>query len=603
METTTAPLESPKVRWDLSALFSGFDDPKIEATWVKAEAESDAFAQKYRGKIADPSLTAANLREAVLAMEALTNEMQKPMEYGNLRFAVEATNPEAGAFIQAQMERSSSIRVKLIFFELEVQQIEDGLYQSLVQDPGLLPYAHFLGRLREATPFMLSEKEEALMEHLANTGSRAWVRLHDEVLTYHKFAYRNPENGETSELTQSEVLDLLRSPDRAKRIAAGDSLSAGLQQLNHILCFLYNTLLQDKAIDDKLRNRPYPEHSRHTANELDKEIVDLVMRLCKENEHVVARYYRLKREILGLPELTHVDRYAPLFETKEQIGWEKAQEMVLASFGQFSPTLRDRAAEFFDKNWIDAEARDGKTGGAFCSYMTPDLHPVVMMSYLNKIDDVMTLAHELGHGAHGSLSRKQTLFNFYGSLPLAELASIFGEQLVFENVVKSTTADDQLALYAAKIEGIFASVFRQSAMFRFEQRCHAKRREDGELAPEEFSEIWQDELQGMFGDSVKMEAQHATWWSYVGHFIFAPFYVYAYSFGELLTMALYERARHEGPEFEANYVKVLELGGSLSPVDLMKIVGVDLRDEAFWRGGFAVIDDLVAKFETLWQAR
>lgn len=603
METTTAPLESPKVRWDLSALFASFDDPKVEATWSKAEADSDAFAAKYRGKIADPNLTAETLLAAVTEMEALTNEMQKPMEYGNLRFAVEATNPEAGQFLQAQMERSSEIRVKLIFFELEVQQIEEGHFQRLVQDSGLQPYAHFLGRLREATPFMLSEKEEALMEHLANTGSRAWTRLHDEVLTYHKFAYKDPTTGETSELTQSEVLDLLRNPDRAVRIAAGDSLSGGLQQLNHLLCFLYNTLLQDKAIDDKLRNRPYPEHSRHAANELDKEIVDLVMRLCKENEHVVARYYRLKREILGLPELTHVDRYAPLFETKEQIGWDQAREMVLSSFGQFSPTLRDRAAEFFDRNWIDAEARDSKTGGAFCSYMTPDLHPVVMMSYLNKIDDVMTLAHELGHGAHGSLSRKQTLFNFYGSLPLAELASIFGEQLVFENVVKTTTADDQLALYAAKIEGIFASVFRQSAMFRFEQRCHAKRREDGELAPEEFSEIWQDELQGMFGDSVKMEAQHATWWSYVGHFIFAPFYVYAYSFGELLTMALYERARHEGPEFEANYVKVLELGGSLSPVDLMKIVGVDLRDEAFWRGGFAVIDNLVAKFESLWRSR
>jgi oligoendopeptidase F len=337
-------------------------------------------------------------------------------------------------------------------------------------------------------------------------------------------------------------------------------------------------------------------------NELQKPTVDLVMRLCKEKQDLVARYYRVKREIMGLPELTHIDRYAPLFETKEQISYDDARTLIIEAFGQFSGEMSQRADEFFDKNWIDAEPRNGKTGGAFCSYNTPDTHPVIMMSYLNKMDNVMTLAHELGHGVHASLSRAQSYFNFHGTLPLAELASIFGEQVVFDRLVKEASEGDKLALYAEKIEGTFASVFRQAAMFRFEQRCHNLRREEGELNAEEIGAVWQDELQGMFGDSVKMGDQHSAWWSYVGHFIFAPFYVYAYSFGELLSMSLYSRAQKEGPEFEAKYIKMLEMGGSKTPEELMAFVGVNLDDEAFWLGGFEAIESMISTFEGLWAA-
>jgi oligoendopeptidase F len=325
-----------------------------------------------------------------------------------------------------------------------------------------------------------------------------------------------------------------------------------------------------------------------------------VIDVCRENYGLVSRFYTVKRGILGLEELTHLDRYAPLFEAEREVSWDEAKQIVLTSFAGFSQEMADRAAEFFDQNWIDAEPRKGKRGGAFCSYLTPDTHPVVFQSYLNKSDDVMTLAHELGHGVHASFSREQSYFNFHGTLPLAELASTFGEMLVFENLVSEASTKDKLALYAEKIEGVFATIFRQAAMFRFEQRSHQARRTEGELAPEDFSAIWQEEMQAMFGDSVKLGDEHRHWWLYVSHFFASPFYVYAYSFGELLVLSLYQIAKEKGPAFADDYTKLLKLGGSKSPKELMALVGIDLDDREFWLGGFRALEGLVAEFERLW---
>lgn len=600
MSSTISLPSSPAVRWDLSALYSGLEDPKIEALWDAMNTAADAFASKYRGAIAREDITAEFLAGAIGEYEHILNESSKPGNYASLLFSVETNNPEIGAFMQEQQERSSEIRVKLVFFDLELQKIPESRYQAIRGEAALAQFTHFLDVVRAATPYMLSEEQETLLEEVANTGSRAWVRLFDEVTSNHVYKYTAPGTTEPVDKNESELLAMLRSADRAERTAAADAFSAGLGELSHILTYTYNNLLADKKLEDRLRKRPYAEHSRHTANELDKETVDLVMQLCKENQHLVSRYYHVKRNILGLPELTHVDRYAPLFEGKDVVEWEEGKQKVLNAFGKFSEPMRVAAEEFFTKNWIDAEVRPGKSGGAFCSYVTPDLHPVVMVNYFNKLDDVMTLAHELGHGVHASLSRAQSLVNFHGTLPLAELASIFGEMLVFEDLVGSASHRDRLALYAEKIEGIFATVFRQAAMFRFEQRAHEARRTEGELTAEELGDIWQDELQSMFGDSVKMGDQHRAWWSYVGHFVFAPFYVYAYSFGELLTLSLYQSAKDAGPEFADNYLEVLRLGGSKTPFELMDMLGVDLRSRDFWLGGFAAIEKMVATFEDLW---
>lgn len=600
MSATLPEVSPPHARWDLSALFNSIDDPRIDQTWKDADSRATAFDEKFRGKIAHDDLTANTLLAAIQEVEALALDLAKPVTYANLLFAQDSSNPRHGAFLQSQMERGTGIQVKIMFFELELQSISESKISELLMDPALNPYEHFIHVTRTFSPYRLSEKEEVLLEEAANTGSRAWVRLFEELTSNHVYRLRRPGSDSAEELSQEEVLTMLRDGDRALRQAAADAFSVGLAELQRVICFAYNTLLQDKSVEDRLRKHPYPEHSRHLTNELPKETVDLVVGLCKRHEELVARYYRVKREILGLPELTHIDRYAPLFEAEELISYERAEKMVLDAFDSFSPIIKDKAAEFFSKSWIDAEPRPGKSGGAFCSYITPDTHPVILMSYLCKAGDVNTLAHELGHGVHASLSREQSYFNFHGTLPLAELSSIFGEMLVFEKLMESATTKDQLAMVADKCEGIFATVFRQAAMFRFEQNCHKARRERGELTPEEFGEAWQEEIQAMFGDSVKLGDQHKLWWSYVGHFFFAPFYVYAYSFGELLTLSLYQKAKVEGPEFAEKFVKVLRLGGSKSPQELMDIVGADLNSEPIWNGGFTAIDQMVGKFESLW---
>ncbi len=595
--TTLAP---PTARWDLTSLFSGPDDPRVPAAWSDLARRADEFAERYRGKIEAPDLTAHTLAEAIEELEWIAAEAAKPMNFAELLFAADASDPKLGAFLQAQREQATGLQVKLIFFELELMSANSGLIGSLLEDRRLENYRHYVGVVRKHSPHRLSEPEEIVLEETANTGVRAWVRLFDEVTSNHVFDYLDPRSGESSGLSQEEVLNLLRDPDRRVREAAADSFTSGLESLKRVLTFTFNTLLQDKSVGDRLRKHPYPEHSRHLANELDKATVDLVVRLCIQNYRLVERFYKVKRQILGLEELTHIDRYAPLFEASEEIGYEEAQSIVLEAFGAFSPELKQRADEFFRSDWIDAEPRPGKTGGAFCSYNTPDTHPVVLMSYLNKMNDVMTLAHELGHGAHASLSREQSYFNFHGTLPLAELASTFGEMLVFEKVVAKASPKDKLALYAEKIEGVFATVFRQAAMYGFEQRCHQARRSQGELSAEQIGEVWQVQLQEMFGKSVRLGEQHKLWWSYVSHFVAVPFYVYAYSFGELLVLSLYQMAKAEGPAFEAKYVELLRLGGSRSPQELMDTVGVDLGSEEFWQGGFRAMESLVAEFERLW---
>lgn len=587
------------VQWDLSPLFSSNDDPLIERLWAEVNDRADRFAESYRGKIEDGELSAQELVAAIAEYESIIQEAGKPGNYASLWHSADVGDPVRGAFYQDQAERGSELTIKIMFFTLELQAAPDEYIDGVLADDSSANYRHFIRNARAFSPHMLSETEEVLLEEVANTGSRAWVRLHDELTANHEMPYVDPLTGEMQMLTQSEVLAMLRNPDRSVRKAAADAVTQAMKELERAITFTYNTLLADKRLEDRLRKFEYPEQSRHLANELEKETVDVVVELCSTRADSVERYYNLKRQILNVDELAHYDRYAPIFDTAAKVGWKDATSTVLDSFGEFSPTMREHAAAFFDRNWIDAEPRKGKTGGAFCSYVTPDLNPYVLMSYHGNISDVMTLAHELGHGVHASLSREQTYLNFHGTLPLAELASIFGEMLVFESVTADASDETKLALYADKIEGIFASVFRQAFMFRFERRCHVERRESGELSPERFRELWLEEQQLMFGESIPMTEDYGWWWIYIGHFFFAPFYVYAYAFGELLTLGLYKTAKEQGAEFEQKYIEVLRLGGSKTPHELMEIVGVDLRSRDFWNGAFDVIDELVSTFEQL----
>jgi oligoendopeptidase F len=346
---------------------------------------------------------------------------------------------------------------------------------------------------------------------------------------------------------------------------------------------------------------PDPATSRHIANELDPKVVEIVIECARKNYGLVNRYYRLKREILGYDTLTHYDRYAPLFETKETVSYAEARDIILNSFGAFSPEMARTADKFFQGAWIDAEPRKGKRGGAFCSYVTPDLHPFVFQSYMDQLEDVMTLGHELGHGIHAYVARPQGYLNMHSTLPIAELASTFGEMLVFNDLQEKAELADRLALYANKIEGIFATIFRQAAMYQFEREIHTARREKGELSAEAIGESWQRLQQEMFGDSVNLADEHRSWWSYVSHFIHTPFYVYAYTVGELLVLSLYAQAQREGAAFEPRYLELLKAGGSLAPKDLMARIGIDIADPAFWQGGMDVLAGLIERFEDLYR--
>ena len=593
MEATGRDLGAD-VHWNLDDLYQSMDDSRIEETLTTSQTRAEKFAGDYKGKINVPALTAETLGDALREYEDLQQEAYKPAYFASLLFATDTGDASRGAFLQKMREAGTRLSLPLLFFELELAAVPDKILEPMLTASAVAPYKHYIGTVRAARAYMLSETEERLMEELANTGGRAFDRLFDEVTAIATFAFRGEE------LSQAQVLAKIMDPDRETRREAATAFTEGLQKQSRTVTFIFNTLMQEKNVKDRLRGFQTPQQSRHLANELTEETVSLVVDTVVRNYPLVARYYEIKREILGLDMLTHYDRYAPLYQAEEIITYPEAQQIVLEAFGHFSPEMRHRASEFFDKNWIDAEATKGKQGGAFCSYITPDKHPYVLMNYLGRMKDVMTLAHELGHGVHASLSRSQTLLNFHGTLPLAELASTFGEMLVFEKVTQQASLKDKLALYAEKIEGAFATIPRQTALYRFEKAIHEHRRTQGELTTEEFGEHWQREIQAMFGDSVKLGDEHKLWWSYIGHFVGSPFYVYAYSVGELLVLSLYQQSKKEGAAFAEKYLGMLEAGGSLTPQELVSKVGVTLDDPAFWQGGFDVLAGLVTEFEALW---
>jgi oligoendopeptidase F len=583
-----------QIAWNLGDLFSGIDDPRIEEALTSAKSRAEAFQKTYQGKIDTPDLTASTLAASLRELEAIGVLSAKPGSFASLKFAADTSDPANQAFMQKMMERGTEISIPLIFFDIELANLSDDILKPLLKDPEVAHYRHHINTLRLYREHMLSETEEKLLEETANTGARAFRRLFEQVTSSQKYEFKGQQ------LTQSEILAKLYSADREERKEGATSFSKGLENGLPTVTYISNTLMQDKNVKDRLRKYSYPEQARHMSNELSAETVETVATACEKNFTLVNRYYKVKRDILGLDTLTHYDRYAPLFESESHVAWPDAKEMVLSSFGAFSPVMRDTAAEFFDKGWIDAAPRAGKRGGALCSYITPDLHPYVLMSYLERSRDVMTLAHELGHGVHASLSRGQTYFNFYGTLPMAELASTFGEMLVFENLVASATTKERLALVGGKIEDSFATIFRQATMYRFEQKIHKHRREKGELTQADFGNYWQECIASMFGDSLELGEEHRIWWSYVGHFIASPFYVYAYSFGELLVLSLFQKYKKEGPSFADKYLGVLKCGGSMTPQQLMDQVGVNLSDPAFWQGGMDVLANEISTFEGLW---
>jgi oligoendopeptidase F len=597
-DTTTDSAAGPAagVRWDLSDLYPEPAEPAIERDLDAAEAAAACFAERYRGRVA--SLDAAGLAAALGELEALLEPPGRAGAYAALRFAADTSAPAHGALLQRVQERSSAVRNAVVFFQLEWVAQDDGRAAALLANPALARRRHLLESMRRYRPHVLSEPEERILEELANTGERAWGRLFDEILASARF--RVTLDGETKELSEEETLSLLYDASRERRRAAAAGLSEGLKQHARVLAFVFNTLVQNKAIEDRLRAYPDPLAARHLANEIEPASVEALLAASERAFPLVQRYYRLKARLLGLDELLDYDRYAPVGEALGQVSFDAARRIVLAAYRDFSPALAELAARFFERRWIDAELRPGKRGGAFSASTVPSVHPYVMLNYTGTLRDVMTVAHELGHGVHQSLAREQGLFEQDTPLTLAETASVFGEMLVFRRLLKEERdPKTRLALLCGKLEDAFATVFRQVVMTRFEEKLHAARRSEGELPIERINALWLSANAPMHGDAVRLTDDYAWWWLYIPHFVHSPFYCYAYAFGELLVLALLRRYDEEGETFVPRYLDLLRAGGSQAPAALLARLGLDVSDPRFWEGGLAVLEGMVAEAEAL----
>lgn len=594
MASTAKALKSGSegIKWDLSDLYSGLEDSRIERDTKGLIKKSAAFEKKYRGKINSKTINAPTLLKAVSELESISEQIGKLLSFAYLIFAADTARPEHGAFLQKIQEKATEARKYLMFFELEWVALNDTKARKLMDDKRLSHYRHFLEQERKYKPHRLSEPEEKILDEKANTGARAFRRLFDEVLNNIRFKVRL--DGKIKSLSETETLALLYDPDRTKRKAAAEGLTEGLLANAHVLTFIFNTLVQDHAVSDRLRSFSYPMESRHLDNEIDRATVDALITSCEKNYGMVAKYYRLKKKLLGLKKFYDYDRYAPLFSDSKTIRYGEGKKIILSSFDVFSPKMSEIAGKFFERSWIDAETRDGKRGGAFSHGTVPSAHPYVFMNYTGRLRDVMTLAHELGHGVHQYLSRKQGYFQSNTPLTTAETASVFAEMLVFHKLTETVKdPKTRLSLVCSKLEDIFATVFRQVVLTRFEESLHTARRERGELRQADIDKLWVQANEPMFGDSVKLTDNYSHWWLYIPHFIHSPFYCYAYSFGELLVLALYHKYLNEGNKFVPRYIELLSSGGSEAPEKLLERVGVNIKDPGFWQGGLDLLKDMV----------
>jgi oligoendopeptidase F len=594
MATTSAD----GIRWDLTDLFSSHDDPAIEATLNDCRARAEAFARRFRGRLEQSEgMSSPIFLEGLKELEAIYEALGRVGSFAGLLYAADTSRPEYQDLEQKAEQRSTEVKNLLLFFELEWLKVDDAVVEKLLNDPALNPYNHYLRALRRFRPHTLSEPEEKIINEKDSTGRSAFGRLFSEITSSLSFALE--KDGHKEELNLSQILALLHEPDRALRQQAMDTLYYGLSQHGQVLAFTYDNLIQDHLTMDRLRHYPNPMLQRHLVNEIDAVAVCTMMKVTEANYGLAQDYFRLKAQLLGLPRLALHDQYAPLGKDVSPFTYRQAQQAISWAFETFTPLFREIAGEFFAANWIDAEVRKGKRGGAFCASPSPQLHPYILCNYTDNLRDVMTVAHELGHGVHGCLSRKQTYFNYDTPLTTAETASVFGEMLVFDYLLaQQNDADARIALLAGKIEDIFATVFRQNVLTRFEEAAFSARK-DKRLTAEMLGSLWLDANAKYYGDAVEIPEGYRWGWSYIPHFIHSRFYCYSYVFGQLLVLALYRMYKDEGKSFVPKYLALLEAGGSDTPEALLEPLDVNIHDPKFWQKGFEEIRGLVKQLQAL----
>ena len=580
------------VRWNLSDLFASPDDPKIEAALARDLERAKAFEATYKGKVATlaPKPFAAMMRELADYEESST----RAEVYAYMLHSENTQDNAAGRLLARVREASAERGSHMVFFALELAQITDEHAAKLYADPESAIYRHTVDEARKFRPHQLSEPEERVLTDFSPVGSSSWVRLFEELCA------RIRVEVDGRDLALDQALTLLREPDREVRRQASAALTQALSGDLRTRGYIFNVILQEKAIDDRLRHFPTWISSRNLANETSDEAVQALVDAVTGRYDVCVRYYRVKRKLLNVGDLHEWDRYAPVSDTTRDLTWDDAKELVLGSYYRFSKRAGSQVEEFFKNSWIDAPVVPGKAGGAYCMPVTPRHHPYVLLNFTGTLRDALVLAHELGHGLHDRLASKQHIFDYHPPLTLAETASVFGEALTFDRIMaEEKDPKVRLALLCGQCEDAFSTVFRQVAFNRYEDASHNRRRTEGELSVEELGEMFQEKLQPMFGDALILTEEHKVWWSYVGHFLHTPGYVYAYAFGNLLALSVYHRYLERGEEFVEQYLEFLAAGGSTRPDELVKRIGMDITNPDFWDAGLKILDGMVTEVEGL----
>jgi oligoendopeptidase F len=598
-ETMGGGLPEDLPGWDLRDLYPAPDSPELSAELEAGAQAARDLAQQYRGKVA--SLDGPGLARAIAAYEQLDERLSKVMSYAGLVYAGDNEDPAIGRFYQGMTERVNAITADLLFFTLEINRIGDSELKQKLASPALAHWAPWLASVRLFRSHQLSDEAERLLHERHVTGAGAWARLFDQTVAGMRF----PIGG--AELPISDALNLLSDPDRARRKEAAEAVGAGFDRQIRTFALITSTLAKDKQIDDSWRRYARPVSYRNLSNQVEDAVVDALVDAVKSSYAALShRYYRLKAGWLNVdgasaePTLAYYDRNAPLpGDIDRRFSWSEARELVLDAYGRFSPRLAEIGRRFFDNPWIDAPIRPGKQSGAFAHPTVPSVHPYLLLNYHGKARDVMTLAHELGHGVHQILAAGQGHLMSATPLTLAETASVFGEMLTFQALLSRTANPvERRFLLASKVEDMLNTVVRQTAFYDFETRVHDARRE-GELTAEQLGEIWLAVQRESLGPALRFDAGYRHFWAYIPHFIHTPFYVYAYAFGDCLVNALYAVYEQGAPGFAERYIEMLSAGGAKTHHELLAPFGLDAADPAFWRKGLGVIAGLIDELERL----
>ncbi|HEY2140798.1 MAG TPA: M3 family oligoendopeptidase [Solirubrobacteraceae bacterium] len=583
VSAVSADPELEATAWNLEPLVDGEGQEGVERRLTDALTRAQAFATTYAGKLGQ--LDGPGLSKAMEALAAIYEQLGRTGTYAALRFSTDTADPANGALLQKVQEQETAIATTLLFFELEWAALSDERAEELVAGDEMDFCRHHLLNVRRYREHLLSEPEEKVLAEKSLTGASAWTRLFEELTS--AIEVELPREKAPLDV----ALSRLSLPDRDVRRETAEAVTAALAPGLRTRGFLFNTLLADKATDDRLRHYPHWLAARNLANEASDESVQALIEAVRGRYEIARRWYRLKARLLGVERLADYDRMASVTEDEVSFSFAQAREIVLDCYSSFSPELGDVARRFFDERRIDAPVRPAKRGGAFCASAVPSVEPYVLLNYTSRRRDVLTLAHELGHGVHFALAARQGIFHQGTPLTLAETASVFGETIVFGRLLaEDSSPASRLALLAENLEDTIATVFRQVAMNRFEDLVHTARREDGELSVDRFGELWTDSQSELLGDSVELTDGYRSWWSYIPHFIGSPGYVYAYAYGQLLALSVYERYEQTGSELVPRYLELLAAGGSQSPEELGRIVGIDLADPGFWEAGLDLVE-------------